>query len=322
MKSTRNILPLLLFAAVAASSLCGCSGKSDKKEVSHSNLPEDVKPVAIAILNDSPSEFASAVSYPVQRPYPLKNVNDSAEMVKYYNTLVDDSLKNKIKQSPDTLWQEEGWRGWTFDNGSYFWIDSGKVYEIGYVSKREAQMLDSLRHQEISTLEPSMRKGWIPVICVIDIAEGDVFRIDTDTVTEPPKYRLARYAPGTDLSGVPTIVLYGTLDTEGTMNNRYYHFSDSIGNDADYMPDLEEDTVPTIEMRKNGLVKKYPVKPGYWLDTIAARRKEMMKNEVNDSKNVSAHKDVFINGGKSLSKKEEPERKDFTKKDTVRIKNR
>ena len=42
-------------------------------------------------------------------------------------------------------------------------------------------MLDSLRKEEISSLDPALRGGWTPVVCMIDTIDGAIFRIDTKT---------------------------------------------------------------------------------------------------------------------------------------------
>ena len=109
-------------------SLCACSEK--RTDNLNEGLPQEIREIAIAIIKDSPQEFASVISYPIERPYPLKNVKDSTEMVKYYPTLMDDTIKKAVKESPDSAWQYCGWRGWTLNNGSYFWIDDGKIYEV------------------------------------------------------------------------------------------------------------------------------------------------------------------------------------------------
>ena len=263
MKSKYYILPSIIIA----SAFSACNGNEKDTSVSHDNLPEDVRPIALAIINDSPEEFASVVSYPIERPYPLKNVENPSQMMKYYSTIIDDSIKRKVKESPDSLWHQDGWRGWTFDNGSYFWIDEGKIYSINYVSAKENHLLDSLRNVEISTLEPSLRNGWIPMVCIVDSIDGVVFRIDTENNVDSAKLRLAGYDKIDALSGMPTLLLYGNLQTEGSMCNRLYLFHDSIGNSAEYSPDIfENDTIRVIEVTHKGKQKRYRVKPGYWLD--------------------------------------------------------
>ncbi len=265
------LLPLLAGMTIGFFTL-SCSHEKIKRDTS--SLPEDVRPVADAILEDSPEKFASIVSYPIERPYPLRNINDSAEMVKYYPTIVDKTLKKAVEEAPDSVWQQQGWRGWTLANGTYFWIDEGKIYAMSYVSQEENTMLDSLRNEEISTLEPSMQPGWSPVLCVIDTVSNAIFRIDSQEDTNPPIYRLAGYADTTDLSAAPNLVLYGHLDLDGTMGNRFYEFTDSIGDiTAYYAPDVTSDEEePAIEVDRKGKMKKYHAKPGYWLDQIKFRK--------------------------------------------------
>ncbi|MDE5887638.1 MAG: hypothetical protein K2H46_08640 [Muribaculaceae bacterium] len=261
-----SLLPLSL-------TLFACGSDKGKEQISRPDLPEEVRPVAEAIENESPERFASSVTYPIERPYPLPDVKDSAEMVKYYDKMIDAPLKQAVKEQPDSAWQQEGWRGWTLENGAYFWIDAGKIYEITYISKKETQMLDSLQNLEISSLEPSMRKDWIPVACVTDSVSGAIFRIDSRHDSDPPVYRLAGYSAEDDLSGEPTIMLYGTLDLEGSMGNRYYRFSDDQGTTAEYAPDIsEEEDTPQIEIDRKGKAKRYKAKPAYWLDHIKKNR--------------------------------------------------
>lgn len=266
--SKLHILPIIAATTIPLAIIAGCS--RPQKEADHANLPEEVKPVATAILTDSASSFASTVNYPLSRPYPLHDIKDSTEMVEYYPILVDDSLKTKIKNSPDSLWKKDGWAGWTLENGSYLWIDEKMVYQVNYISVRESELLDSLRHEEISSLEPSMQEGWVPELCIIDSISGEVFRIDSDKTSAPPRFRLAGYAAGIDLSGEPSIMLYGYLDTEGTMENRYYHFRDSVGTTAEYSPDItsDDEQTPEIHIMKHGKSHRYKVRPGYWLDHI------------------------------------------------------
>lgn len=264
----KNLISNILFPFfILPIVMSGCVKSEKKKDIS--SLPEDVKPAVIAIINDSPSEFAAAVSYPIDRPYPLKTIKDSLQMVDYYPVMIDDSIKKKVVDSPDSLWHSN-WRGWTIDNGAYIWIDEGKIYAVNYVSRRENQLLDSLRNVEISTLFPEMRDGWTPVSCIIDIENKAIFRIDVEKADSLQRFRLAGYHIGSDLHGRPSLMLYGQLYTEGSMENRYYHFSDDAGNSADYSPDVTdlEEISTTIEINRKGKSKKYKVKPDYWLDNI------------------------------------------------------
>lgn len=266
MKPICLILPLAICAGLAA-----CT--DTKNRIERPDLPPQVRPVAEAILNDDSVMFAELMYYPIARPYPLRDVEDKDAMTSYYPTLVDEPLRHAVEVAADTAWHDDGWRGITLDNGQYMHIDDGRVYSIDYISQRESQMLDSLRTAEIQSLEPSLRDGWVPVACVIDTVSHAIFRIDFKRDTEPQVYRLAGYAAGTNLSGAPTIILFGTLELDGSMGNRFYHFSDQEGTTAEYEPDTcsDEDS-PSIRIDHNGSERRYRAKPGYWLDHIRHNR--------------------------------------------------
>lgn len=267
MKRKLHILPAAAGILAIGIVFSGC--RQREREVRVDSLPEEVRPVAMAVMKDRPEDFARNVTYPIERPYPLHNINDSAAMVKYYPTLVDDSLKNVVRTTPDSLWREDGWQGWTLRDGQYFYIDGGKIYTVNYISYREKQLLDSLRRAEISTLDPSMRKGWTPVACVVDTASGSIFRIDSRLVGDSVDYRLAGYRKGTDLSSQPTIVLYGRMELDGSMGNRYYYFHDADGNKAEYSPDYQpEDSIPSLELDRHGKATYYNAIPDYWLNHV------------------------------------------------------
>lgn len=270
MKRKLHILPALAGILTLGVIFAGC--RQREREVSADRLPEEVRPVALAIMKEKPEDFARNVEYPIERPYPLRNIDDSASMVRYYPTLVDDSLRTVVKTTPDSLWRQDGWQGWTLRDGQYFYIDNGKIYTVNYLSYREKQMLDSLRRAEISTLDPTLRKGWEPVACVVDTASGAVFRIDSRVVGDSVDYRLAGYRAGTDLSSKPTILLYGRMELEGSMGNRFYYFHDADGNKAEYSPDYApEDSVPSLELDRHGKATYYNARPGYWLDCVKHR---------------------------------------------------
>lgn len=269
MNSRKYKFPIISLLLILTAVVSSCSGNK-KSDTAADSFPEEVRDVAIAIITESPEKFAGAMSYPITRPYPLREVKDSSEMVKYYPKIVDDKLKKAVKEAPDSAWSQDGWRGWTLNDGQFFWIDGGKIYAINYVSDEENVMLDSLRMMEIASLSPELRGNWVPVMCVVDSIDGVIFRIDSEKqMSEKPKMRLAGYPYRTNLSQRPKLLLYGSLEEEGTMENRFYQFSDSIGNYAEYAPDAVDDSIPILEVRRKGKkARKYRVTPGYWLDYV------------------------------------------------------
>ena len=123
----------------------------EKVEKSDS-LPTEVKLLVRAIADDDSVGFANMVSYPLQRPYPLRDIDGADQMKSYYKELVDDSLRNVITQAEPKRWSKYGWRGWTLDDGRYIWVDEG-VYDVQYLSQKEIKMIDSLIREEILSIE-------------------------------------------------------------------------------------------------------------------------------------------------------------------------
>ena len=279
----KSILPTALIAFVlAVLTACNNGSASPKTDSSAeqvdstevpAELPQEVKELVEAVADSNPRKFASAVSYPLPRPYPLRNVEDSAEMVEYYPRMVDDSLRNVIVKSGKEKWSSNGWRGWTLHDGQYLWIDD-KLYAVNYVSRAEQAQIDTLVNQEIGSLQEGMRKGWRPVFCLYGTDSGMVFRVDC--LSHPDKklpYRLAVYDRGANLHGRPSMMMRGDMEVEGTVGARTYKFVGRDGSRAYYIYDRSsDDEVQEIYIvTPQGDSIAHPVKDAYWRDFISGR---------------------------------------------------
>lgn len=265
-------IPLLpsyfAFIALAAVAFCAC-GRSDKTP---SSLPPEVKNVVKAAKDKSPQEFAAVCEYPVERPYPLRDVADSIQMVEYYDVLVDDSLRNVVASSKPSDWDKLGWRGYTLLDGSYLWID-GRVYSIPYVSKAEKQLITSLSEEEMKSLPPQMRQGWHPAGCLMDTVGGTIFRIDANSRPDAPSdsaFRLSVYPLGADLSAMPGDAFAGFMRVEGSAGVRTYYFRDAAGNSMEYSPDDTGGDSMIVFKPSDGSPMSYKVLKTYWRDRLAA----------------------------------------------------
>lgn len=313
-----RIIYLTLISFIATGTmLCSCGGKSSNASVSDSievndSLPVDVTDIVKAVANDDSISFSSHVNYPLERPYPLHDIQNETEMKAYYPVLVDDSLRKVIAKSSTSEWSEAGWRGWTVKDGQYLWID-GDVYSVNYLSSREKLMKDSLVKKEKASLHAKLRSGWTPQWVMEDVTEGTVYRIDADSVslassdpnaTDGGIYRLAVYQKGGDLSRHPERVLRGTRKAEGSMGSTFYYFSDAPikeGNDSvEYMIEVysPETGAPRLYHRekiknkqKHSLKKggnrsisnldtliDHDLKKVYWLDKLNIARKDSLKH--------------------------------------------
>lgn len=285
-KSQWLLLPVVCFAAMIPVG-CNTGHKRVQLPPEYDSLPAPVRYLAETVANDDSVGFASAVSYPLERPYPLRSIRDSAEMVKYYPKMVDDSLKQAITKSAGR-WRDYGWRGWSIDDGSLLWIDE-KLYEVQYMSREELKEHERLVADEMASLSPEMRGDWVPERCLRDTVTGTVYRLDVgkvpphirrqikesidDTMEENPNleqtviYRLAKYKRHGNLHGRPDGVVTGSLQTDGSMASPLYIFENENGDRVELDPYPSDGDLP--QMRISSLPDSViTLTPVYWRDLL------------------------------------------------------
>ncbi|MBD5237708.1 MAG: hypothetical protein HDS62_09335 [Bacteroidales bacterium] len=312
-----NLIIISLLTSGAFLISCGRSGKGESSsapEIARTDsLPVDVSDIVKAVSSDDSVSFSSHVAYPLERPYPLKDIQDEEEMKAYYPVLVDDSLRKVISNSGNKDWNEEGWRGWTVKDGQYLWID-GTVYEVNYVSSRERTLKDSLIKREKESLPSHLRSGWVPEWVMEDIAEGTVYRIDADSVASEAirkgsltegEYRLLVYNNGGDLRRNPDKVLRGKRKVEGTVGTVSYLFdtnsAKAMADSSEYVIELFSDVSggPRLyhRMKRKDLKRRkittpksssenipdtlidHELKKVYWLDKVKEQPKDSIKTK-------------------------------------------
>lgn len=263
----RNMARVLggLASVTALLALCACADGAGK-------MPEEVKRVVKAAESGKATDFAGVCDYPVERPYPLKDIEDSTSMVKYYDVLVDDSLRKVLTHSSRADWDDYGWRGWSVRDGRYVWID-GKIYNIPYVSLAERKMIRKLMDEEKNTWPPHMRRGWHPAACLRSETDGKVFRIDAaDSEMAPVDslYRMSVYESDSVLTAEPSEVMTGKMDIEGSAGIRMFYFRDRNGNSMEYTPDDsgEGESDNLVWKPVKGKPRSYMVRKVYWRDLL------------------------------------------------------
>lgn len=279
MHSTKIITITTLLSFAFAVPLAGC-GRDSKGEARDKavvaveacdSIPSPVKKLVRAVADNDSDGFAALVSYPLQRPYPLRDIRDADEMKKYYRELVDDSLRKVITTSGPEKWSEYGWRGWTLDDGRYIWVDDD-VYDVQYISQKELKAIDSLSRREVETMAPSLRQGWLPILCMRDDTRGTVYRIDKRTQKNPRKgghyYRLAVYTPGSDLHDIPAQLLEGLMESEGTAGIVTYRFHDKTGAETVISPDAPDAASPLLTTPSDSTVK---LTRAYWHELVEGK---------------------------------------------------
>lgn len=309
----------LLLLAVMAGACTGKGGSDEKRPAP----PADVETLRQAFAAGDAMQVAHLTRYPIERPYPLQDIADSAQMVAYFPIMVDDSLRRVMANSTHD-WVETGWRGWTVGEGQYLWVDEG-LYSINYISHAERALRDRLATEEMQSISPEMRKGWTPAFCLIGTDDGTLYRVDRNvrdrgamaaeakegTVADLPDqdpadeeltYRLAVYPMGRELSGAPQQVMVGHLESEGSAMSRIYTFRDSIGDEAEYIADvMSEDVVPVITFRHNGKDVEHPVRKAYWRDYVSRPRRIKTGKQGGEAEGRS------LKQGETLPAEENPE---------------
>ncbi|MDE6638123.1 MAG: hypothetical protein K2K32_07810, partial [Muribaculaceae bacterium] len=208
--------------------------------------------------NDAPG-FAALCIYPIPRPYPLKSIEDSISMVDYFPIIADDYLRDYMKKAKLKDWNKYGWRGWSVGDATPLWYDDG-VQFIDYISPAESGLQKILAREEIMSLAPQFREGWTPVMTLIEVDGDKVFRIDS----KDNSYRLMGFDSSEHMRDIPSILMLGSVSTEGSAGYSTYAFSDSIGYQAEFMPDAEPPIKIYIKHPKLKKEDSYVVYPGYW----------------------------------------------------------
>ena len=257
----------------------GCQGNSSastdeesvvKAIVMSDSVPESVKKFVTAVADNDKDAFAEMVSYPLQRPYPLRDIPDAHEMRKHFNDIIDDSIRNLVTHAGPERWKEYGWRGWSLDDGKYIWVNEN-VYDLQYVSQKERALIDSLTNEEINTIEPSIRDGWKPVMCLLNSHNGRIYRVDARTQSsesDADHYRLVVYSGESDLRGLPEQLLSGTLEHEGSMGNVLYKFNTKEGKEVVIEPDAPDTGYPVLLEPNDSTIE---LERAYWHELVGKK---------------------------------------------------
>lgn len=79
--------------------------KSETETEEHKHFQELMN----SVIKDDAAAFAHMTSYPIMRTYPMKWIEDSTDMVKFFPIMADDSLKSILKKTTPDMWDK--WDG-------------------------------------------------------------------------------------------------------------------------------------------------------------------------------------------------------------------
>ena len=155
MKGSNIFLVLLIF----------CSGFifAQDSEIDYQKL---VKKFIDNVKNDKKEAIADAVVYPLEREYPIPDIENKTDFIKRYSEIFDTTLKNEIvKSTPAKGWTDMGLRGIMLIHGN-IWLDTeGRLTAVNYQSKAETELRNKIIAAQKKSLDPSIAFFQTP-ICI------------------------------------------------------------------------------------------------------------------------------------------------------------
>jgi hypothetical protein len=234
-------------------------------------MQNQVKRIIASVRQRDALEFASLCRYPIERDYPLRDVTDSADMVARYDEIFDSEIRNAVLATNADDWGGINWRGYTFDDGSWIWLDDC-VYRIPYHSDFERKNRKILIKKDLATLPSELAKGWYPELCLLDTVSGTVYRIDVRELdSAETECRLIKYGKEDALDSIPSFILTGNKELQGTASTRCYIFHRDNGLDWTVCNFWYENKITLYVDDKEELSESIDLKKVYWLDIIAQR---------------------------------------------------
>jgi len=186
------------------------------------------------VVDGDASGFASHCVFPISRPSPLDAIQDSAEMVRYFDILFDDSIKDVLQTKTGI----ENWcymgQGFMFDSG-FFWdlFHNGRIFAINYSSPKEIELIKKAQEQDMASLDPSLRGDW-RLEYSFKCPNGYIIRIDDSSLITENLFRIAVFQNENVISHKPLLMLSGRKESQGNQGNAVYTFSDENGNSATF----------------------------------------------------------------------------------------
>lgn len=210
MKKTNVFLVLLIF----------CSSLMSGQEL-NTEYQIFVKKFIENIKSENKEAIAASIVYPLQREYPIPDIDNKADFVKRYAEIFDSNLKNEIiKSNPLKNWSNMGLRGTMLNHGS-IWLDiDGRLTAVNYQSKFETDLKNKLIAAQKKELDPSINFFQTP-ICILETPKLKI-RIDN---LGNKNYRYASWSADKKMTEKPDLVIYrGELVVEGIGGNHQYEF--------------------------------------------------------------------------------------------------
>jgi len=250
----------------------------------------NIRPIVQSIAKGDAKRLASLTNYPIERKYPLRNINNATEMIERFDQIFDKNFRDRMKSSRASDWHSYGWRGYCLGDDMALWVYDS-LYIIDYYSAQEQALYEQLAKKEMASLHKSLQSGeWHPYCCYKDFSDGSIIRVDIKERTTLKKeyfhkdtialmypqlhafkirgdeeFRLSVYPPGYSLSEKPYMVLKGYADIGGSANMIQYMFSKGDV-EIEFGDCSFENGKLFMTIKKNGEEAQHEIEVCYWLD--------------------------------------------------------
>ncbi len=174
-----------------------------------------------AIKDNDTNYLKQAVRYPLERSYPLIDIQDTLAFTEQYAALFDKALKESIASSSiEDDWAIVGYQGIMFDRGTLWLDEQGKLIRLNNETALEKEQRQQWIDRDKLQRHASVNDYESPVL-LLRTAKFDV-RIDATT---DGNYRYASWPAQTDKGQAPDLILSnGQYVREGTGGNHSYVF--------------------------------------------------------------------------------------------------
>ena len=258
----------------------------------------NIKKIMRSIVKGDAESLASMTIFPIERPYPLKDIVDSADMVERFHQIFDKQFRAKMARSTMKAWRSAGWRGYCFGDNSDLWVYDSLI-KVLYISPQEDSLRTKLLHDEKTSLHKKLQGDeWVAYNCYKDEKDGSVIRIDLKKDRKQnDKVRMAIYRNGTKLSDYPDFVAEGELKIEGSMRVKTLVFPKTKEGAIEISDDFENGGI-SLTINED-YEHAHTLIPVYWLDLVSSETENVRERLSVLKKRGGAHnyREFFIEEG-------------------------
>src|SRR5690606_16677752 len=183
---------------------------------------DSIKKVIALFKEGDIDKIAEKIAFPLQREYPIPNINNKDEFKQRFAEVFDEVLIDKIVNSTMEQWSEMGWRGIMLDNGVLWMGNSdGVITAVNYQSDFEKKLRQDLIEKDRQSVHVSLQSFKEPIYKIK--TKNYLIRIDKLNNSE---YRYACWTIGKNESSKPDIVLKnGEWLSQGSAGNHVVIFT-------------------------------------------------------------------------------------------------